>query len=173
MLKKTCDIRYKKKIVMDQGCVVNPPDMYPSPGPFVRRPSLGIIYTQPHNSEYWLTCYATLQVNYTTAAASLTVTIVTQLGYPPHQTLPLRAITTFTGWFVLTCTTSYATDTNTASSTYSISTPTQTNFRYPSTSNPTNANPTPPNTSNTNTAPPLNPPIALHHSPPTPIFRPT
>ena len=71
----------------------------------------------------------------------------------------------------VSCTTSY--DTETASSPSSTSTPSQPNFRAPSTSNTTHATLTPPNTSNTNTLPPPNPPTALHHSPPTPLFCPT
>ena len=72
-----------------------------------------------------------------------------------------------------TRTTSYDTNTETQSSPSSTSTPTQPSFRDPYTSNPTNAIPTLTNTSNTNTAPPPKPPTALHHSPPTPLFRPT
>ena len=70
-------------------------------------------------------------------------------------------------------TTYYDTDTKTTYSTPYSSTPTLQNFRDPSTSNPTNTTLTPPNTSNTNTAPPSNPPAAIHHYKPTPLFRPT
>ena len=71
------------------------------------------------------------------------------------------------------CTTSYETDTNTASSPSSTSTPTQPNSIAPSTSNPTNETPTTRNTSNTKKTPSPNPPTVLHHYPPTPLFRPT